>query len=217
MTDFNCNIGNKYRKDGREVFQWKKLSKIFYLFDGVEWIKSIKEIVDLRKLIIYALIILGIFAYGYVKGHQNTPVKIDIGYDKEAIIELTPDSQLHIMKDGTVWLEDREGNKLKQISVKDIPNLKRQLSPIGFELKPIAVLGYGVSDFGEAGAEFGAGVSFFRFWQGELDAFLTNKGVYGGLAYKLGQLGLENSAIGIGLGKGWEGDNRGIIYFRMKF
>ena len=60
----NSSIGNIYKKDGSEPFQWKKFLKIFNLGNGVEWIKSIKEIIDLRKLVIYGVIIGIVFGYG---------------------------------------------------------------------------------------------------------------------------------------------------------
>jgi hypothetical protein len=217
VSEFNAKIGKQYKKPTENVSWAKFRAGMVDIISPVKWLKEIHSIINLRKIIIYAIIIASIFAYAYNKGHSNRPVKIDIGYGKEVVIELIKDSQLHIYKDGSVWLEDKEGNKLKQIGVKDIKGLKEKLSPIGFQLQPIAVVGYGLSDYGDSGVEAGSGISFFRFWQGNLEAFLTNKGIYGGASYSLTQLGMDNSAIGIGVGKGWEGDNRGILYFRMKF
>jgi hypothetical protein len=216
MSEFNSYIGKQYKKP-REYFSLRKFIMGFFGFTPVAWAKDFISILNVRKLIIYAIIIGSIFGYGYIRGHGNTPVKIDIGYDNEAIIELTPESQLHIYRDGTVWLEDRQGNKLKQVSVKDIKGLKDKLAPIGFQLDPIAVVGAGISDYGESGIEAGAGVSIFRVWQYNLDAFITNHGYYGGVSYSLKQLNMDNTTVGIGVGKGWDGDNRGILYFRLKF
>lgn len=216
---FNSYIGNSYTKNGKEVFSWKKFAHIFYLGSAVEWAKSIKEIIDLRKAIIYLLILAGFFIYGYNKGWQGKPIQVDITRGEEVYIKLNGEF-LHIDKDGFVYIEDKKGNKLKQISVKDIPNLRKALSPIGLQLVPIGVIGASVGTSG-VGAEGGVGVSFFRFWKGRLDAFITSyPAVYLGTSYKLDGIGLKNSAIGIGLGKGFkdfEEDTRTIIYFRVRF
>ena len=201
-----------FGKSTQESFQWTKFKKMFYLGNGVEWIKSIKEIIDIRKLTIYLVIIGLIFAYGWYNGVQGKPIKVDIGYGKEAMIKLDGHF-LHIAKDGSVYVEDKDGNRLKQISVRDIPSLKRKLAPIGFQLQPIIVAGYGISDFGRSGIEVGAGVSFLRYWKGRLEAFITQRGIYAGTSYKI----TDNSGIGLGVGKGFKGDNRAIIYFRTKF
>ena len=213
----NAIVGNVYKPDGQEIFQWKKFRKIFDLFNGLEWIKSIKEIIDMRKLVIYSIIVGVIFAYGWYQGKQGTPVQVDIGYGKEAVIKLNGNF-LRITKEGYVYVEDEEGNKIKQLSVKDIPALKRKLAPFGIQFEPILVTGIGVSDFGKSGGEVGAGISWLRCWQARVDSFLTQRGVYPlGASYKLEGLlpFLKNSRIGIGAGKGWQGDNRGIIYFAM--
>lgn len=142
---------------------------------------------------------------------------MDIGHGKEALIRLNGNF-LHITKDGFVFVEDKEGNKIKQLSVKDIPYLKRKLSPFGLQLEPILVGGYGISDFGESSPEIGAGVSWLRYYKFRLDSFLTQKGVYPlGVSYKLSGLGMENSAVGLAIGKGYSGDNRAIVYFRVGF
>ena len=213
----NCSIGDKYKKNGDEVFQWKKLRKIFYLGSGVEWIKSIKEIIDLRKLIIYLIIGLSIWGYAYYHGQRGKPIKVDVGYGKETYIKLNGEF-LHIDKKGKVFVEDSEGNVLKTISVKDIPELKRKLKPYGLQLKPIFVAGLGLGEGTGAEGEAGAGISFFRYWKGRVEAFVTNRGAYLGTSYKLDGLSLENSSIGIGVGKGWrKGENRAIVYWRVKF
>jgi hypothetical protein len=191
-----------------------------YLFDGIEWIKSLKEIgvLDARKWIILSIILGVVFGYGWYQGKQGTPVKIDIGYGKEAMIKLDG-HYLHITKEGYVFVEDEDGNTVKQLSVKDIPALKKKLAPFGIQFEPILVTGFGVSDFGRSGGEVGAGISFLRMWQTRADAFLTNRGVYVGVSYKLEGLlpYLKNSRVGIGLGKGYRGDNRAMVYFALGF
>jgi hypothetical protein len=193
-----------------EKFEVKKLKKIFNLADKVEWIKSIKEIIDARKLVIYSLIIMTIYGYGWYKGKQGKPVKVDIGYGKEALIKLDGHF-LHINKEGEVYVEDGEGNKIKQIAVKDIPALQKKLKPYGFEFKPIGVIGAGAGN--KSGFEGGAGVSFVKYWQWRLEAFVTNRGIYMGTSYKI----TDNSGLGLGAGKGYKGDSRAILYYRWEF
>jgi len=208
-------------KTEEELFQWTKMRVgMLSLFSPVQWAKDIASLFNVRKLIIYVVIIGCIFAYGVYKGHQNTPVQVDIGYGKEVMIELLNNTFLHITKNGLMQIEDKNGKVLKQITIKDLPNLQKALSPVGFQLKPIAVMGAGYGSVDGGAIEGGAGVSFFRFWKGRLDTFATNKGIYLGASYKLEILNMENSAIGIAGGKGYEdfpNDNRVIIYWRTEF
>jgi len=212
---------NKEAPITTELFQWKKFRNgMFSLVSGVDWAKDIASLFNLRKLLIYAIIIVGIFGYGWWKGNQGQPAVVDIGYGKEVKIELLNDTFLHITKNGTMHIEDKTGKILKEIKVSDLPNLQKALSPVGFQLKPIVVVGAGYGSVDGGAIEGGAGVSFFRFWKGRLDAFATNKGVYLGASYKLEILNMENSAIGIAGGKGYEdfpNDNRVIIYWRTEF
>lgn len=225
---FNATIGKSYLPDGteyekgKENFSIKKfLSGMFSVFNPILWVKDISSIFNLRKLTIYFLIIGLVFAYGWYQGKQGKAVKVDLGYGKEAYIRLNGDF-LHITKDGHVYLEDKDGNVKKQISVKDIPGLKAKLAPLGLHFKPIAVVGGSMGTGGDAGLEVGGGFSFARFWKWSLDAFVTTyPAVYVGTSYKLEGIGLKNSSIGIGVGKGFrdfkEGDVRAIIYFKMEF
>ena len=136
----NCSIGKVYSKDGKEIFSWTKFKDgMFNIVSSVQWSKSIKEMIDLRKALIYTLIATSIFAFAWYQGRTGAPVKVDLGHGKEAYIRLNGNF-LHIDGNGLLFIEDKLGNKIKQIAVKDIPNLKKKLSPIGLELKP-SVLG----------------------------------------------------------------------------
>ena len=192
----------------------KFVGGFFGVFNPVLWAKDIVSLFNVRKLLIYGVILGVVAGFFYWQGLQGKPVKMDIEYGKEAYIKLDG-SYLHIDKDGLVYLEDEEGNKLKRISVRDIPSLKKKLAPIGVEFKPIAIMGYGVGEI-SSGLEGGAGVRFFRYWSWRLESFLTNKGIYLGTSYKL-KAPMQNSAVGIGAGKGWRGDNRVIVYFSLEF
>jgi len=211
VNKLNSTIGRQYPK-GKEPFSWAKFKKIFYLGSSVEWIKSIKEIIDLRKLIIYLVIGGLILGYGWAKGRQDLPINVKLGYGKEAYINLNGE-QLHIDKKGNVYLEDDKGNIIKQIKAKDIKGLKARLAPLGLQLNPFALVGAGSGIVGDGSIEAGGGISLFRIWKANVDAFLTNRGIYGGLSYKL----TDNSGIGGGIGKGWKGDTRGIIYYKFEF
>jgi len=195
----------------------KFLKGMFTCLNPVLWAKDIASIFSIRKIIIYIVIIASIFGYGYIKGLQNKPIKVDIGYNKEAYIRLDKNF-LHITKDGTVQLEDKTGKIIKTITAKDMPEISKLLAPISLQLKPIGILGYGVGTNGTSGIEFGAGVSFFRFYKASLDAFLTNMGAYLGVSYSLEGIGLKNASVGFGAGRGWKSnDNRGIVYISVKF
>jgi len=207
---FNCSVGKSY-KYNEKVSGKKFLSGMVNLFNPVLWLKDIFSLFNVRKLIIYLLIVAGIFAYGWYKGQQGKPAMLDIGYGNEAYIKLNGE-QLHIKPNGTVFVEDEKGNVIKQVCVKDIPSLRRKLAPFGLKLEPFVLGGGGIGKEG-AGVEGGVGVSFLRFWKMNLDAFLTNRGAYLGTSYKI----TDSSGAGIGVGKGWEGDDRVIVYYKFKF
>ena len=210
----NSSIGNVYKKNGDETFSWTKFKKIFYLGSGVEWIKSIKEIIDIRKLTIYLIIVGIVFAYGWWQGQKGKPIRMDIGRYEEVVIKLNGD-QLHIYKNGEVWIEDsKTGAKKKRVTVKDIPYLQDHLKPIKLKLRPIIVAGGSVG-MGGMGAEIGAGVSFIEFWKMSLEAFVTSyPAVYAGCSYAI----TDTMGVGIGYGKGLKDfDDRVIIYGRIRF
>ena len=206
----NASIGKKYQ----DKFDRKKFFSGFLgLLDPIGWAKDIVGIFNIRKLVLYVAVIICFSVYFYVQGRGNNPVQIDIGFGKEAIIEINKEGdQLYIDKKGFVYIRDKEGNILKQVSVSDIPGLKKKLAPVGFQFVPIGVMGGGL---GLKGAKFegGFGVSFFRYWKMELESFLTNAGIYIGSSYKI----TDNSGLGIGVGKGFKGDSRVLLYYRWKF
>jgi len=202
---------NKLKETGFDANKF--FSGFLNISDLVLWAKDFVSIFNLRKLIIYGIILSVVSGFFYWKGLQHRPITIDIGYGKEAYIKLDGHF-LHIDKTGSVFIEDKQGNKIKQLKVKDIPALKKKLAPYSIEFKPIAVIGSNISN---RSFEGGIGVSFLRYWSWRLETFLTNKGIYIGTSYKLDKIHLKNSAIGIGVGKGFKGDDRVLIYFRIEF
>lgn len=209
-----CSIGKSYNKKGKEVFTWRRFRGGFFgLLDPIGWAKDLIGLFNVRKLVLYGLILLVVGTYFFMQGKKGVPVKVDIGYGKEAIIEINKDrDNLYINKKGFVFIRDGNNNILKQVSVGDIPGLKRKLAPIGFQLQPIFIGGVGLGLKGAAG-EVGAGISFLRYWKMQLEAFLTQKGAYVGSSYKI----TDNSGAGLAFGKGWKGDNRMIFYYRFNF
>jgi len=208
----NASVGNVYRKDGTEVFQVNKLKKAFILNSPVEWIKDLVSIFNLRKIIIYFVIISSIFAYGYFKGRGNTPVQINLDYNKEFKMKLDGHYLVKPKYSSNLSIVDEKGNLVKDIKAKDFPLLAKKLRPIGFCLEPIAIVGGSIGET-TRGFEGGAGVSFIKYWKWKLDTFLTNRGIYVGTSYSI----TENSGAGLGVGKGFLGDNRIILYYKFKF
>jgi len=200
---------------GDEYFSWRKFRKIFDLGSGIEWIKSVKEIIDLRKFVIYATIIGLIFAYGWWKGTGDKPIDLDIGRYQEVVIRLNG-NQLHIYKNGEVWIEKyKTGKKIKRIKVKDVPFLNDKLKPVKLKLRPILVAGGSTNAIGETEGEIGVGVSFAEMWKLSLEGFITSyPAIYGGVSYAI----TDNTGVGIGYGKGLkELDDRILIYGRIRF
>lgn len=213
-----------------EPFEWSKFwSGFLGFFNPTLWAKDLVSIFNIRKIIIYAVIITGIFIYGYSIGNQNVPVQIDLGYGKEAIVNLGSGEFMWIKKTGEVFIIDNvnpeKAKILRIIKVKDLGALKGKLSAIGFQFSPIAVVGYGLgigTDGGfEGGIEGGVGISFFRYFRGSIEAIATQKGIYLGTSYRLDRLSLSNSSIGIAVGKGYQdftnSNYRVMIYGSIKF
>jgi hypothetical protein len=195
-----------------EKFSRQKLATgMLTVNNGVLWAKDIASIFNLRKLIIIGVIIGVIFGYGYYKGRLGKEVHFDMR-GKEAIIQLN-EHYLHIEKDGTANVVDKDGKILKTIKVKDIDGLRQAMRPYGFILEPVLALGFGI---GQSGSNFegGAGLAWIKYFKWRVDSILTNKGIYPlGFTYKIS----ENSGIGISGGYGFKGDQRVIIKYTIKF
>jgi len=209
-----------------EPFSWKKLWEgLLGFLNPTLWAKDLVSLFNVRKIIIYAVIIAGVFFYAYSIGNQNVPVQVDLGYGREAIVNLGNGEYLWIQKSGEVCVIDNANPEkakiLRVIKVKDLGALKGKLSAIGFQFQPIAVVGYGMGIHGDGGLETGVGISFFRYWHGSVEAFLTQKGVYVGTSYRLDRLSLSNSSIGIAVGKGYQdftnSNYRIMIYGSIRF
>lgn len=214
-------------QSGQETFSATKLVQGFTLLNPVAWAKRLVS--AFWNFVIYGVIIAVIFTYGYTVGNKGKPVSVNLGYGREAIVKISNTEYMHITKSGEVHIQDNADDKkaktIRVLTVKDIGTLQSKLSPIGFQLRPVAVVGYGLGigqDGGiEGGIETGAGISFFRYWQGSVEAFLTQKGVYVGTSYRLDRLHLENTSVGIAIGKGYNdfqnNDIRVMVYGIIRF
>lgn len=220
-------LKTKYPALPTETVKTDKVLAGLSLTDPVLWIKDLMSLFNPRKLIIYAIILVGIFSYAYMIGNQNVPVKVDLGYGREAVMNLGDGTYMHITKDGEVRIIDNanpaKAKVIRVLKVKDLGALQSKLSAFGFQFRPIAVVGYGLGMKGDGGIEAGVGVSFFRYWQGSIEAFLTQKAIYVGTSYRLDRLKLDNTSIGIAVGKEYDDffdtkkGYRIMVYCSIKF
>lgn len=219
FTYVRGKIINSTKSVVEEKFQLSKfLGGMTNVISPVGWAKDIASLLNLRKLISYTVIIAILCGYSYFKGQQGKPVNFNLNYEKEFTLQLDG-QKLHKPKNSNqLEILDEKGNRIKIISVKDISELQKKLRPYGFQLKPIAIAGLGIGTQ-NIKPEFGAGVSYLKYFKYNAEVFLTNVGIYPlAVSYTLDKLGEGNTAIGIGVGKGWkQGDTRIIGYFRWKF
>jgi len=201
-----------FSKTREEFFDKKKFKKFFLLTDPTLWLKDIYHWFNLRKLIIYSVVILVIFGYGKYTGLKERIPTFDLK-GKETYIKLN-NHYLHIKKDGTAEVVDNDKKTvLKTIKVKDIPVLREKLKPYGAEIKIIGLLGYSKKE------EIGIGLQVLKWFNWRLDfPLLTNKGIYGGVSYRIQLKRIQNSFLGLGYGIGYkEQDKRIILYYKWKF
>lgn len=213
-----ASIGKKYRINSKgereEVFEASKFWKsIFNIFDLKLWAKSFTFFI--RHMLIISVIAGAVYGYGWFKGRGDKPLETNIAYDKEWRLNLVDHGE-YIYKpkySNELQLRDLRTDKIKKIfKGKDLGALQEKLKPVAFQMRPIGVLGYGISSL-DPSFEAGAGLSFLRYWKWNLDGFLTNKGAYVGTSYSI----TDNSALGAGVGRGWSGDNRLLMYYRWCF
>ena len=200
---------------GKENFDWGKFFSGFQLFNPVSWGKRLVSV--FWNLVVYGVIIAVIMGFGYYSGYRNRPIKIDLGYNKEAVIEINAQKDyIHIQKDGNVFIKNKEGKILKQIAIKDVPNLQKALIPFGLDLKPFVLAGYSSGLKGDGQLEGGIGLQIAHAWRLALDAFITTcPAVYAGISYQV----TDNFYVGGALGRSLRDfdDVRGIIYMKWRF
>ncbi len=198
-----------------ENFDYAKfLHGMFKVFDPVLWAKDFAHLFNIRKITIYLTVVSIVLSIGYWKGRTDKPVQLPL--DRDVNIFLNNDEILHITQEGAMYVEDTKGNVKKAIKVKDIPELKKKLKPFGLILEPVFVAGIGYDTTeSEFNKEIGTGVSFLKWYKWRSEAFLTNKGGYVGVSYRIRPKG--NAHVGMAIGKGYDGDDRVMGYVRFKW
>lgn len=209
-------------KSTKEPFSLKKLlSGGLGLLDPVAWAKWFTTFI--KTVLVLAIIAGLIFGYGYWKGRKktinSTPIHIQLAYGKEAMIQLDKDGKMfmHITKDGQVHIQDNADDKIAHtgyvVKAKDVPALFEKLKPYGFDLKAFLAAGGSVGQTGPK-AEFGAGMQWYKFYNANINSFITTVGIYPiGIGYRL----TENIDALLGGGYGYKGDQRVFLGIKAKF
>jgi len=204
-------VVNKTKEIVGEKFNLPKfLSGLTNVTSSTSWAKTISTLFNARILIIIGVLVGVIYGYGYFKGISGKPVHFNL-QGKEATIKLN-EHFLKIEKNGTANVIDKDGKVLKQIKVKDIPELRRALRPYCFQLKPFFTAGGSLGEK-KSGGDFGVGIDFLKWYRSNANVFITNQGGYVGVGYQITQ----NFDILFGVGKGYSGDNRAGLFGKWKF
>jgi len=178
----------------------------------------------LVTIVIILSLVAGIF---YWKGIKNTPVEIGkdlFNYEQEFTLRLNPkelakneDPALRKPKNSSLlhYADWRTGVLGKPIKVEDIKELRKKLKPYGFMSHLLFVEGVG-SGIDNIGLEAGLAIRYAKLWQIRSEVIGTNRGGYLGFSYKPSWKYLPNSSIGLGGGKGYKGEDRGLLYFSVE-
>jgi len=205
--------------------QWQKQFNSWELGDWCKvWarlgITDPKAIIT--KLIIYGMIGGLLAGYFYWKGLKQVAPTIDVGYQDELLIKAPPNfaylDKLALYKPENSlkwqWLNSETKKKYADVTVGDIPT-SAQLRPYGFCSNWI--IGTGIaSGTNYIGGEAFGGYRWARLWNWRTEVFASDKGVYVGCSYKIRGFMLKNTYTGIACGKGYKGDNRGMLYLSVK-
>jgi hypothetical protein len=192
--------------------------KMLSILNPLHWLQDIATFFNIRIL----LVILAIGA-AFCWGLRDRIPTFNLGngslQGKTFSIKLANGDSLNLSSAGVLTETDSKGKTIETVRVKDIPQLNAAIKPIGFQFKPIAVVGGGAGTTQGFGLEGGAGVSWFKLYNLETDSFVTNKGFYPlGVSYRLTKFAGGNSSIGIAPGLGFHnGDKRILVYFRLTF
>lgn len=207
-----------------EKFDIKKFTGgLTNIASKADWAKDIVQLLNLRKIIIYIIIISSFAGFWYWKGLKNTQPIIDIGYNKAITIpapkgyEYIKHLALAKPKDSNKWewINWKTLDTYSKVKVGDIPE-SAKLRPYAFENKLIGFYGVG-SGLQYTGVEAGVGYRFVRLWNFRTELIATNKGGYFSVSYKIKKFTFENTYINAGIGKGYKGDDRAILGFNVEF
>ena len=171
------------------------------LFRGDLWGKSI--IFMIRHFIVFGLIFSAIAGTFYYRGRMGKPIHVNLNYEKSFTLSLNGTTLYKPKNSSQLELLDKDGKKIKDITVKDIPELRKALRPYGMDIQPIFTVGYGTGER-HSGQEIGVGYQLLRYFKWHVTGFATNRGVYGGVDYRFS----DNSGVLGAIGKGYKGDDR---------
>ena len=207
-----------------EHFNYKKLiGGLTDIKSKADWSKDFVQLFNLRKIIIYVVITSLFAGFWYWKGLQNVVPEIDIGY-KESITMPAPKNykyldDLAVTKfedsDRWGWINKETKEIYTKVKIGDIPESDK-LRPYGLENKIIGFYGVG-SGLTYTGIEAGIGYRFTRLWNFRTEIIATNKGGYLSASYKIKKFVFENTYLNVGFGKGYRGDDRGVIGINVEF
>lgn len=207
-----------------QKFNHKKfIGGLIDISSRTDWAKDFVQLFNLRKWIIY-IIIVSIFAgFWYWKGLREVQPIIDVGYKDEITMQAPKNYEyleklaVHKAKDSNKWDWINYDTKdiYAKVKIGDIPE-SAKLRPYGFENKLVGVMALGLG-YEDSGGEWGVGFRFVRLWNIRSEIIATNKGAYAGLSYKPKNWVFENTTVGIGLGRGYKGDNRILGYLSWVF
>ena len=213
-----------------QKFNYKKfIGGLINIRSKTDWAKDFVSIFNIRKIVIYIIVISLFAGYFYWKGIKEKPVHIGdeiIAYDKELTVKLDKkklskleEPALKKPKNSSLlhyydWRNDILGDPIK---VEDVEELRKKLKPYGFENKVIFVGGVGISTKDVSG-ESGIGYRYARLWKIRTEIIATDKGFYPiSVSYKPDWF-FSNTSINIGFGKEWkQGDNRYFFGGNVEF
>lgn len=184
----------------KEPFDIKKfLHGAFSLTDQELWGK-ITNIANIRVILVILVGLALFYGVAFWQGKKSKPVTIDCP-KMEGFKATVPcpysqgdkhDIEIvngHMTFDGTV------------IKEKNLPALK----PYGIQFKPFVFAGVGTGN-GQSSNELGAGASAAKFYRVDLNGYLTDKGFYGGIGYRV----TDNCYVVGGYGKDYKNLNERV-------
>lgn len=211
-------------------FNYKKfIGGLTNISSKTDWAKDFVSILNLRKVIMYIIIISLVAGIFYWKGIKNTPVEIGkelFNYEQEFILRLNSKeidkyenpALIKPMNSSLLHYGDWRNKRLgKPVKVEDIDKLRETLKPYGFTNKIIGVMGLGISP-NDVSGESGVGYRYARLWKLRTEIVATDKGFYPiSVSYKPDWY-FSNTSLNIAGGKAWEdGMNRGFFGLNVEF
>jgi hypothetical protein len=204
------NQAKQLEKSTIEKFDWKKFLSSFNVLNPVLWSKWLCGAV--RTVIVVGVVVGILFGLGYWKGITNKP--ITVGYKDFVATMKDKDGTSHTVsvKGGILYFD---GVAVRGKDIKD-------LEAFGIKIRPKVFFGVGNG----LEPEVGLGAQIIKFYKFNWDIFGTQRAIYTGISYDLDIKNLkwlQNSSIGIGVGKEWDNIINGnndlcwLAYWSIKF